>query len=302
MRFKGLDLNLLVALDALLMERNVSAAARKLFMSQSAMSGALARLREHFQDELLVPQGKRMVLTAAAEGLTAPVRRLMLQIESTVSGGPGFDPLTTRRSFIVHASDYISEVVLTRLAIRLADEAPGIALEIVPPLSDPASCLENGSVDILITPEAYASANHPAELLYEEEHVLVGWSGNPALATAPSADTYFGMSHVAVQFPQSRAKPIAETEIARFGRARRVELIAPSFTSVPKFLVGTRRVSVMHRRLALIYARTLPLVIHPLPFTLPPLREVVQHHEVRTTDLSLAWLRARLHESAQLID
>lgn len=299
MRFKGLDLNLLVALDALLIERNVSAAARKLFMSQSAMSGALSRLREHFQDELLVAQGKRMRLTAVAEELAGPVRRLLLQIEATVSPRAGFNPRSSRRTFIVNASDYITEVVLSRLVARLAEEAPGVVLEIMPPLSDPAGLLESGAADILITPEVFASSGHPAELLLEEEHVLVGWIENPGLQAAPTLEQFFDFGHVAVQLPQARITPFAEVEIAKLGRPRRIELVVPAFTAVPRVLIGTQRVSVMQRRLARLAASVLPLAVQPLPFVLPALREVVQHHEVRTADPSIAWLRQRLLESAR---
>ena len=301
MRFKGLDLNLLIALDALLTERNVSAAARKVFLSQSAMSGALARLREHFQDALLVPLGRRMVLTAAAEGLAAPLHQLMLQIEATVGAGMRFDPVSSRRSFVVHASDYITEVVLTRVAAVIAREAPGVILEIVPPLDDPAATLETGDVDLLITPEAYTSRSHPTHLLYEEQHVVVGWRENPRLAGALTTEAFFDMAHVVVRFLHSRALSYAESEIAKVNRPRRIELVAPSFTSVPKLLVGTQRISVMHRRLADIYARTLPLIVLPLPFPIPPLREMIQHHHVRATDAGVQWLTGLIQAEAAAV-
>lgn len=301
MRFKGLDLNLLIALDALLTERNVSAAARKVFLSQSAMSGALARLREHFQDPLLVPLGRRMVLTAAAEGLAAPLHQLMLQIEATVGAGMRFEPASSRRSFVVHASDYITEVVLTPVAAAIARDAPGVVLEVVPPLADPATTLETGDVDLLITPEAYISRGHPAHLLYEEEHVVVGWRGNGALARPLSTDAFFDMGHVVVRFLHGRALSFAESEIAKANRPRRIELIAPSFTSVPKLLVGTLRISVMQRRLADIYARSLPLVIQPLPFPIAPLREMIQHHHIRTADAGVQWLTALIQAEAATV-
>ncbi len=302
MRFKGLDLNLLIALDALLLERNVSAAARKVFLSQSAMSGALARLREHFQDELLVPLGRRMVLTAAAEGLSGPLHQLMLQIEATVGAGMRFDPATSRRSFVVHASDYMTEVVLNRVVVALAADAPHVVVEIVPPLDDPAATLETGEVDLLITPEPYISREHPAHLLYEEQYVVVGWQGNEELARPLTADAFFELGHVVVRFAQSRSTAFAEDEIAKLNRSRRVEMIAPSFTSVPKMLVGTRRVSVMHRRLAAIYARSLPLVVLPMPFEIRPLREMIQHHQVRTADAGVQWMRERIAREAQSVD
>ncbi len=301
MRFKGLDLNLLVALDALLIERSVSAAARKVFLSQSAMSGALARLRDHFQDELLVPVGRRMVLTAAAEALAGPLRDLMLQIEATVGAGMDFEPATSRRGFVIHASDYITEVVLCRAMAAFAAEAPGIVLEIVPPLSDPAAALEDGDVDLLLTPEAYIARAHPAALLYEEQHVVVGWQGNPRLAEPLSAQTFLELGHVVVRFTAARTPAFADGQIARLGVDRRVELVAPNFTAVPKLLVGTERISVMHRRLALAYQATLPLVVHPLPFEIPALREMIQHHRVRAADAGVQWLSGRLQVIAQAL-
>ena len=205
MRFKGLDLNLLIALDALLTERNVSVAARKVFLSQSAMSGALARLREHFGDELLVPLGRKMVLTSAAELLAEPLRQLVLQIEVTVGTSLRFDASTSTRAFVVHASDYVTEVVLSRVVPMVAQEAPGVVLEIVPPSNDPAGALESGDVDLLITPDSYASGHHPTELLYEEQHVVVGWRENPALAVPLTVDTFFSLGHVVTRFAAARA-------------------------------------------------------------------------------------------------
>ena len=302
MRFKGLDLNLLVALDALLHERNVTRAAAKVFISQSAMSGALARLRTHFQDELLVPLGRKLVLTAAAEDLAGPLRQLMLQIETTVGTGLHFDPATSHRTFVVHASDYITEVVLTRLTAVLAQQAPGVVIEIVPPMDDPAITLETGEVDLVITPESYVSAAHPAELLFEEQHVVVGWRGNKRLKVALSADLFFELGHVVVRFTRYRTAAFAESEIGRINRARRIELIAPSFTAVPKLLVGTQRIAVMHRRLAEIYARTLPLAVWPVPFAMPPLREMIQHHQVRAGDAGVRWLVMHIHQIVQVLD
>jgi LysR family transcriptional regulator, nod-box dependent transcriptional activator len=298
MRFKGLDLNLLIALDALLTERNVSAAARKVFLSQSAMSGALARLREHFGDELLVPVGRRMVLTSAAELLLEPLRQLMLQIEATVGASLKFDASKSSRTFVVHASDYITEVVLSHVVPMIAHEAPGVILEIVPPLDDPAASLECGDVDLLITPESYASGHHPAELLYEEQHVVVGWRGNPVLSRPLSVDDFFSLGHVVTRFAPSRAIAFSESEIARMNRNRRIELVAPSFTSVPKLLIGTNRVGVMHRRLAENYAHTLPLIVQPLPFEMRPLREVIQYHQVRAADAGVHWLKGLIHRAA----
>jgi LysR family transcriptional regulator, nod-box dependent transcriptional activator len=302
MRYKKLDLNLLIALDAMLTDRSVAAASKRLFLSQSATSGALARLREHFEDELLVTVGRRMILTSYAESLIEPVRRLMLQIEATVGSNARFLPETATRKFKISASDYITEVLLAGLVTEVAKQAPGVILEFVASLDNPAGPLEAGEIDLLIMPDMFASPGHPSELLFEEEHVVVGWSANPALAVPLTADSFFDLGHVVVRFARSRTPTFADMQIAQLPRQRRIETIAASFTSVPRMLIGTQRVAVMHRRLARMYEKILPLSVHPLPFDFPPVREVIQSHTVRAHDEGLVWLKALLRHLAATMD
>ncbi len=112
MRFKKLDLNLLVALDHMIELRSVSAAAEKMFMSQSAMSNALMRLRTYFDDPLLVQVGKKMELTPRAEAMRAPVRDILFRIEATISSQPEFDPTVSTREFSILLSDYMMRVLM----------------------------------------------------------------------------------------------------------------------------------------------------------------------------------------------
>ncbi len=123
MRYGRLDLNLLVALDVLLTERSVSLAADRLCLSQSATSSALGRLREYFEDELLVVKGRAMILTARAEELIEPVRAVLEQIRTTVAVAPPFDPATADRTIRMMASDYSTEVLLTRVLADLEKDA-----------------------------------------------------------------------------------------------------------------------------------------------------------------------------------
>ena len=297
MRFKGLDLNLLVALDALLIERNVSAAGRRVFLSQPAMSAALARLRLHFEDELLVPIGRRMALTDFANSIAEPIHDLMLQIEATVGLGSRFDPETSQRTFTVALSDFVTEVIMTRVVAKVAELAPGVVLEIIPPRGGMAGeAIEDGETDLLIMAAPYVSSEHPAELLYQEEHVVVGWRGNNRLSNPLSADTFFDLGHVVVRFGRNRQPTFAEAQIHRGERSRRVELVAPSFTAIPKLLVGTNRIAVMHRRLGEASAEMLPLVVLPLPFALPRLDVMIQHHTAKTGDGGIQWLKQIIHD------
>lgn len=115
MRFRRLDLNLIVYLDALLAERSVSRAAERVHISQSAMSDALARLRDYFQDKLFVQVGRSMVPTPLAQSMAQPVRDVLLQIESVASSNVQFDPLNSRRKIGILASDYVADVLLNKI-------------------------------------------------------------------------------------------------------------------------------------------------------------------------------------------
>src|SRR5438132_8110556 len=163
MDFRGLDLNLLVAMDALFAERSVSRAGERLYLSQSATSGALARLRETFHDPLLVPSGRTMALTPLAEGLIEPVREFLLQAEFILHASPVFDPAKSARKFRLMMSDYVETVVMTEALPRIQTAAPGIHCELFS--NDGSQVLERGEIDLSITPRKYLAAKHPSERL-----------------------------------------------------------------------------------------------------------------------------------------
>ncbi len=131
MNFRGLDLNLLVAMDALLTERSTTRAGERVYLSQSAMSGALGRLRAFFDDELLIQVGQRMVLTPLAEDLVNPVREALLAIEKVVNKDQVFDPGTSSRRFRIMMSDYAAVVLMTRAMPAIQQMAPNVAIELV---------------------------------------------------------------------------------------------------------------------------------------------------------------------------
>src|SRR6185436_8079299 len=130
MHLDGLDLNLLVVLDSLFCERNVTRAGERIHLSQSATSGALSRLREFFKDDLLVPVGRKMVLTPLAEELALPVRQLLLQAEAIIHRSPHFSAETSQRTFRLVMSDYVATVLMSRALPEIQRQAPGIAIEV----------------------------------------------------------------------------------------------------------------------------------------------------------------------------
>ncbi len=158
MHFEQLDLNLLVALDALLTERSITAAGVRVHLTQSAMSRALSRLREFFGDELLTQVGRKMVPTPLGESLAEPVRQILLQIKATIHATPGFDPSTSTRQFSVMMPDYVDTVLIGEVLRRAEKAAPRVRFDLVSnDVSSPTEALERADVDLLIMPSDYLS-------------------------------------------------------------------------------------------------------------------------------------------------
>ena len=300
MRFRGLDLNLLVAFEALLEVRSVSRAAERMHLSQPAMSAALARLRTYFGDDILVQHGKRMHPTAFAEGLLPQVRECLQGLESLVSTSPGFDPAESQRVFKIVASDYITASVLVPLVTRLATKAPGVRLDFLMTTDQAAQQLDAGKIDLLITPDLYCAPGHPTELLFEEQHVVVGWKENPVFRRELTEEDFLSAGHVVVRVGNSRTAAFADRQLELLGLNRRVEITAGSFTIVPWLLNGTQRLALMHERLVRIMAKEFPIAHAPLPFKFPVMSEMVQFHRARAPDEGLAWLRAEVAAAAAM--
>ena len=293
MRLDRLDLNLLIALDALLDERGVSLAADRLNLSQSATSGALSRLREYFRDDLLVLNGRSMALTARAESLIEPVRSVLAQIRATIMVPDPFDPATSKRTLSVMATDYIFEILLRPTIVACARDAPGIRFELTPIVEHPVEALQRGQVDLLVGIDNVISTDHPSVLLYTEDFVVAGWCDNPLLHGPMTLKRYEQLGHVGVRF--GRQTSSYETTATRvYAGGRRVEIVAPNFTSLGGLIIGTSRIATMHRLLAVRLAEFLPLKLMELPFAMPPVREFAQCSTRSANDPAIVWLVARL--------
>jgi len=298
-RYRGLDLNLLTALDALLSERNVSAAARRLFVSQSGMSTILTKLRAHFDDELLVQSGRKMVLTELGARLLPSVHELMQSVDLTLDLGLKFDPASSKRHFYISASDYISEIMSARIAAISARCAPQVIIELVRMVLGENQSVDRGDIDILIAVSPYILGDHPAEELYNEDHVILGWQGNEKFQAPITRQIFFEMGHVGVRLGRAAAGPNTESDryISQMPEKRRVEMICSSLNLVPRLLIGTQRIAIMQRRYAEFAAQTLPLEIRPVPFQLPKLRMMMQVHRSKEGDAGVQWLKSVIRES-----
>ncbi len=299
MRFERLDLNLLVALDALLVERSVTLAADRVCLSQSAMSSALGRLRDYFADDLLVIRGRKMVLTARGEELAEPVRAVLEQIRTTIATVQPFTPATSDRLIRIMASDYTTETLLAAALVGIEGAAPNMRFEIQPMNDVPVETLERGFIDMLITIDYTISTDHPRQILFEDDYVVVGWTGNQVLRGELSKDDYFALGHVTARFGRARVSAFEDWFIRRQKQQRRVEVIAPSFLSLPGLVIGTQRIATVHRRLASRLADSLPLVVREVPLDIPPIRQAAQWHIANGNDPALRWVIEQLVAVAQ---
>jgi len=293
MRYQRLDLNLLTALRVLLAERNVTRAGEQLHVSQSAMSGMLARLREYFDDALIVPVGRRMELTPLAETLVDKVNDLMLRLDATLATRPDFDPATSRRQFSIVASDYVIQVLLQSVLREVHREAPGIKIEFCQPSNTAAVDLENGEVDFVINPARFVTPNQASTVLFEDSYHLVVDAAHGEVGERVSLEQFKTLRHVTLE---NNGRPQFESWfLAEYGALPAAEVVVNNFGLLPLLVLDTARVAIMHSRMALQTLEFWPqLRMVPLAFEAPRLIETLQWHRYRDLDLGSQWLRDKM--------
>lgn len=295
MRFERLDLNLLVALDALLEERSVSTAARRLCISQPALSGALGRLREFFDDDLLVQSGRQMFLTSKAQELKEPVREVLIMVRSRITTPISFDPATAERHFTIVASDFAYNVLVASVLSKAAKIAPGISFDVEPTSTQTYDRLVRGEVDLLLTIAEHMAAEHPHVPLFSDDHVVISCASGPH-AEKLTMQSFCSAPHAVVFFGQERFPAFTETYFLQHRIERKIAVRVPTFSALPQAVVGSNRLATMYRRHAEFFAEHLPIAIHEPPLPLPRVREDMQWHQLRSNDTGLSWLIALMQQ------
>ena len=264
-----IDLNLLLALGALLEDRNLTRAGERIGMSQPAMSAALARLRRHFGDELLEREGRGYKRTVFGEQLLPTVRDALRQLESTMQRSPHFDPAESDREFVIAASDYAVSILADPLLRLVKHAAPGIRLNLHPlPSSMPHPPHVLSTDDLLIGPVGYDFPGRWVELFRDRfvcvvDPVASGLSRDTAL----SLDDLARMPHAAPTFAPGSRTPV-DRVLDGLGVTPRVRVTVFGWLSVPFVLVGTEMVAIMPERMARLAIRSAPLAVLEPPFGL----------------------------------
>ena len=290
------DLNLLRALDVLLQEENVTRAAERLHMTQSALSRSLARLRRLFGDELLLRTGRGMRPTSRAVDLRPRLRAALGGVEVLVSETPRFDPALARRRFRLAAVDYAHAVLVGPLLRALAAESPGIDWELLPSPRPADRALDSGELDLSLEPKRPSGVGVVWSKLLEERYTCVLWREHPVRRVDRAR--FANLQHVMVA-PWGRPGGVVDEVLSTGRTRRRIAVQVPTFLLLPHVLVGTERIATVPRRVALLLAGTHPLRLVDPPVRIPGFTLCLAWHEIHRHDPAHAWLRARLARQAK---
>jgi DNA-binding transcriptional LysR family regulator len=291
----AIDLNLLVTLDVLLAEESVTTAARRLGLSQSAVSRSLTRLRELFADELFVRTGQGMRPTRRAVELAAPLRRALADLGGLLEPRERFDPQTAERVFQIAALDYSQLTLIGPWTARLAERAPGIDVVVRQLSVYSKRDLEAGALDLYVAPRTRTVAGVIWTALHDDDYTCVVWAEHAVRRLTMAR--YVQLEHVLVA-PGERPGGIVDRVLAERGLARRVSVRVPTFLSVPYLLLGTQRIATVPRRIAEVFVEQHALRMLDPPIELPPVVLHLGWHELHRSDPGHAWLREQLIDVA----
>ncbi|NHW47931.1 LysR family transcriptional regulator [Paenarthrobacter sp. MSM-2-10-13] len=289
---KNLDLNLLPQLQVLLELRNVSRAAERLQLSQPATSAAMARLRRHFDDELLVRNGRSYELTPFAQSLVPLVDEAMLHIQRATRVRSGFDPTTSEREFVIAASDYAAALIVGPLRGILRQEAPHVVVDIVPTSGVQGALADYSRMDLLVGPIGYKMQGTTKQL-FRDSFVAVADAGSPLLQLPRlTLEDIVGVPHAVGYFGEGISTP-ADKLFEKRGVRRRVAAVVAGFLSLPLMVEGTDLVALVPRMLASRAQRGASIEVLEFAGELEAaLVEAMYWHPSLTEDPANAWLRS----------
>jgi DNA-binding transcriptional LysR family regulator len=297
-RLTGLNLNLLVALDALLSERNVTRAARRVGVTQPAMSQTLARLRDLFADPLLVRRGRGMRLTPRAEVMLGPLSDALLSVQRAVQLGMGFDAATSTRIFSVALPDLSVTTMLSPLLRLIGEQAPGVRVQVEPlSISRLSEKLASGAIDLVLAVHLSASEGLRRETLATDDYVCLVRRGHPlARRKRVRIDDYAAHGHLAYT-PVGFVPPSFSEAVPGFGSTSGIRASVPYLLTLPEVVRNTDLVATVPRRLLSAPIDFQGVVTLDAPRELPEVVESLWWHPRFDSDPAHQWLRERVNEA-----
>ena len=303
-KLRSLNLNLIPILYELLHCASVSETARRLHLTQSAVSGSLGQLRVLFKDELLVRNGRTMVLTEKAHQLTAEVAQIVRLTDQMLSGN-SFDPEKSERRFRIATADYIAAMVTNKLARELLRLAPFVSLSMLPTPGTSGKELRFGSLDLIICPTRQANLlacgidhldpDFCFESLVRDHLVGIRARRSDDGSSTISLEEYLSRSHV--MYCRTDGTPTIEQEaLAQHRLAQKTKYFIPYFTLIAEIVQGSDLLGVVPRRLAEHQQAWFEISIFEIPYHIPPMDIAMIWHRNRSEHQDLTWLRALLKD------
>ncbi|MEZ5218839.1 MAG: LysR family transcriptional regulator [Ilumatobacteraceae bacterium] len=298
MALGDVDLNLLVTLDALLRERNVTRAGEALGISQPTISRTLARLRRTFDDPLLVRVGREMQLTPRAESLVPMVREILLLAERAVRGGIDFDPLTSDREFSISCSDYATIVLMPFVIERVRKEAPNVRLHLMPRGDSPA-LLRRGDADLVIEPSTLmADRSWSSRCAFTDRWRAIVWSESNSARGPMTLSRFRALPYLAYTLGPRREANLADRALAERGLLRTPSVTTENFALVPFLLRGTDLVALVLERGVIAFGHHAPITLLDPPIEIPDVDETMFWSPRHDHDPAHLWLRDTITATA----
>ncbi|MGV1793698.1 LysR substrate-binding domain-containing protein [Rhizobium sp. A37_96] len=292
MNLASVDLNLLVAFEAMMEERHVTRAADRIGLAQSSMSNVLKRLRDLFDDELFLRAGGRMQPTDKAMALARPIASALRQIRNALSPEATFDAAFSQRRFTIAVTDYGDLIVMPKLVHLLRREAPGVDL-VVRPITDGKSAvtrLERGDVDILIGGHLPDSSLCVREKLFDERFICISDRSN-AEASRLTLEDYASLPHAMFSAVGGDSIPgVVDTLLSQRGLKRRIAVTLPHIVAIPFAVAGTDLIATMAERVACLFVDNAGISIHRPPFEIQNFAIDIVHARRSSEDGGMRWL------------
>lgn len=288
-RLPDIDLNLLVVLDTLLKERNVTQAAISLGTTQSTLSSALARLRKVIGDPLFVRAPRGITPTPRALAIEKPLHETLAKLLDVLQPVE-FDPSASNRIFVFAATDYLQFVMAGPLMRRIQELAPRVQV-IIQPIAHhfPWEELANGELDFVLAGYSQPPEGLQSRLLFKDEVVCLLRKGHPSLERPFDQEAYLALSHIEVQ--ALVGPTLVNQQMAALGLDRHISLTVPHFLSAPFAVLETDLCFTLARRIAEPLAAAFPLEVVPYPFESPSFQVRQFWHLRMQDDPSHRWLR-----------
>lgn len=300
LHLRQFDLNLLKALDALLDERNVTRAAERLGLTQSAMSHTLARLRTAFDDVLFVRGPGGIKPTPRAEAIGQSLALTLSDLTSLIQPPDTFDPTRAKRRFSIATDDYLERVLLPRVLSRLWTIAPGIDVDVVPVRDRLGEGLASGNPDLIASVNALKKQIPGAHMehLFDEHFVCVMREGHPMANRKLTLDRFVALPHVLVA-PQGKPGSIVDTALAKSRRRRRIAVSVPHFLAALHIVRESDAVLTIGERI--VRLDPVGLRLHQPPLALPHFSIAAFWHDRNHMDSAHVWFRSLVADTARTI-